>query len=133
MPAAEPPEGGPWRRLRSRRFVVVDASMLPTLRPGDRLLVDPVPLRERPPQIGEIVVLTDPEAPPRRLVKRVAACDDAAATVTVLGDAAGSSRDSRAFGPVPRSSLVGVAWFRYLPRERRGPLPRAIGDGAPKP
>jgi signal peptidase I len=40
----------------------------------------------------------------------------------LLGDNAERSRDSRAFGPVPTAALVGVAWFRYAPAERRGSL-----------
>lgn len=122
MPDARAPDGWLRRRLRSRRVVVVDASMVPALTPGDRLLVDPGPGREGAPRIGDIVVLHDPQAPARLLVKRVAALDPRAGTVSVVGDAPEASRDSRAFGPVPVGSLVGVAWFRYLPRERRGPL-----------
>jgi nickel-type superoxide dismutase maturation protease len=128
------PLGGGWRRrLRSRRLVVVDGSMLPTLRPGDRLLVDAAPLRAAPPGVGEIVALSDPEAPSRILIKRVAGHDGPAGTVSVLGDARESSRDSRAFGPVPLRLLLGVVWFRYLPMERRGPLAAAGPEAGPKP
>lgn len=47
--------------------------MTPTLRPGDRLYVDGSAYRHRPPEIGDVVVLRDPAAPARWLVKRVAA------------------------------------------------------------
>jgi len=107
--------------------------MRPTLLPGDRLLVDPKPLRQGLPSVGAIVVLTDPEVPSRQLVKRVTALDRPGARVTVLGDDSAVSRDSRAFGPVPRSALIGVAWFRYLPMDRRGPLGEGERPGVPKP
>ena len=69
-PSPPPPTG--WRRWRSRRVEVHDESMVPTLRPGDRLLVDPRAYRNRSPVVGELVVLVDPEAPARWLIKRVA-------------------------------------------------------------
>lgn len=47
--------------------------MLPTLQPGDRLLVDCRAYRNRMPEVGEIVVVLDPERADRWLVKRVAA------------------------------------------------------------
>jgi hypothetical protein len=48
-----------------------------------------------------------------------------AGTLEVAGDAAEASTDSRTFGPVPRSSIVGRAVYRYAPTGRRGPLPLA--------
>lgn len=102
--------------------MVRDGSMLPSLRPGDRVWVDPGSPRDRLPSVGEIVVLQDPELPSRRLIKRVVGRDEREGTVTVLGDAGGASHDSRDFGPVPRDAIVGVAWFRYLPSARRGPI-----------
>ncbi len=40
----------------------------------------------------------------------------------LLGDNRGDSRDSRAFGPVRRSAIMGRAWFRYAPADRSGRL-----------
>ena len=42
----------------------------------------------------------------------------------VLGDNRDDSRDSRAFGPVHRSVIVGRAWRRYGPAGRSGRLER---------
>jgi signal peptidase I len=68
-----PGAGRSWlRRARSRRVIVHDASMAPTLEPGDRLLVDAGVYRHRLPLVGEIVVFVDPLEPTRWLVKRVA-------------------------------------------------------------
>jgi nickel-type superoxide dismutase maturation protease len=99
--------------------VVRDESMLPTLRPGDRLLVDPRAYRERSPTVGEIVVLVDPEEPSRWLVKRVTHVDPRGSSVEVRGDASEVARDSRRFGPVPLPSIVGRAYYRYFPVDRR--------------
>jgi nickel-type superoxide dismutase maturation protease len=114
----EPPASRP-RRWGSRRVVVRDESMLPTLRPGDRLLVDPRAYRERSPLVGEIVVVVDPEEPSRWLVKRVASVDAAGGSIEVRGDAAEVARDSRRFGPVPLRSVVGRAYYCYYPVDRR--------------
>jgi signal peptidase I len=107
---------------RTRRVVVEGESMMPSLEPGDRLLV----LKLRAPRAGDIVALHDPELPGRLLVKRVAAV--APAGVEVLGDNAGASRDSRSFGVVPPSALLGRAVYRYFPAARSGSL-RRHGSG----
>jgi nickel-type superoxide dismutase maturation protease len=96
--------------------------MQPVLLPGDRLLVDPRAYRDRLPQVGDIVVLVDPEEATRWLIKRVAAVDGPAGRIEVVGDAAGLSRDSRQFGPVPLGSVVGRAYACYYPVDRRRPL-----------
>ena len=41
----------------------------------------------------------------------------------VMGDHRGSSSDSRSFGPIEISSMIGRAWLRYWPFDRFGPLP----------
>lgn len=89
--------------------------MMPGLRPGDRLLVRAT----RRVAAGDVVVVSDPEQPCRLVVKRVSAVDGD--LVTVLGDNAAASRDSRHFGPLPRSAVVGKVWWRYYPPGRAGP------------
>ncbi|HLY81441.1 MAG TPA: nickel-type superoxide dismutase maturation protease [Acidimicrobiales bacterium] len=102
-----------------RRVVVRGASMLPALRPGDRLLLVP-PWRLKP---GQVVALRDPRQPKRLLVKRMADIDRSSGTVTVRGDNPGASTDSAVFGAVPLGSVVGRAVYRYAPPDRAGPLP----------
>lgn len=135
--------------------MVHDESMVPTLHPGDRLLVDLRAYRDRPPAVGDIVVFTDPDLADRWLVKRVAGVgpgrfqrtatglapatmeparpgmldplraaevlDLPSGTVYVTGDAPGT-RDSRIFGPVSFSALVGRAYRCYAPPTRRRDL-----------
>jgi signal peptidase I len=88
--------------------------MAPALLAGDRLLVVRLP-----PRVGDVVALRDPRAPARLIVKRVVGVGDA---ITVLGDNADASTDSRSFGPVPPDSIVGRAVYRYAPTARAGRL-----------
>jgi nickel-type superoxide dismutase maturation protease len=108
---------------RSLDAVVVDGvSMAPALLPGDRLLVESVTLRWRPPRVGQIVLAPDPRAPQRELVKRVAEHDPVTDLVELRGDAPESSTDSRAFGAVPRAMIRWRVAARYWPPRRAGLL-----------
>ena len=111
--------------------------MRPDFEPGDRLLVEPTaPTRAVAP--GDVIVLRDPEDGRRLLLKRVAAVPGEPAPIApvpgddlevppshlyVLSDQRVGTRDSRRFGPVPLSAVVGRVWFRYAPPGRRGPIP----------
>ena len=108
------------RRLpRARRVVVEGESMLPTLVPGDRLLVVLGGGRHRPPpEVGDLVVTADPRDGARVVVKRVAAVD--ALTAELVGDNPEASTDSRVFGRVSVSALQGRAVYRYAPAGRAG-------------
>lgn len=123
-----------------RRVVVEGDSMLPALRPGDRLLVVRLP-PFRAPRPGDVVAAPDPREPRRLLVKRVASVAPGAradprpggtsgtprsptprGSVVLRGDNVGASTDSRTFGAVPRRSVWGLAWYRYAPAARAGRL-----------
>jgi len=54
-------------------FVVKGTSMEPTLRDGERLLVNKFIFRLRPPKIGDIIVLKYPKNPTKKFIKRVIA------------------------------------------------------------
>lgn len=101
--------------------------MVPTLQPGDRLLVwtwlGAGPRLRR----GDVVVLRDPEGRVDALVKRVVALPGEPWTTAdvegyaVAGDnPQAQSRDSRVFGRVPAHAVVGCVFWRYLPAEHRG-------------
>lgn len=118
--------------------------MLPSIAPGDWLLVDPT--IRRWPSPGSVVLFREPETGELAL-KRVAACGgdrvsfaggflilasdeawlESDATAEVAAAAGfGAPIDSHRFGPVAVEQLVGRAWFRY------GPLGR-IGRIGPRP
>jgi nickel-type superoxide dismutase maturation protease len=107
--------------LSRRALDVVEVngmSMAPTLKPGDRLLVEALSYRSRPPQDGEIVLASDPRVPSRELVKRIKHVDAGAGTAELVGDAAEASTDSRTFGPIPLSALRWRVALRYWPPAR---------------
>ena len=104
----------------ARRLVRVEVSghsMAPQLLPGDRV----VALRGLPTRPGDVVAAVDPRGGSRLLVKRVAAVQPDGALVLV-GDNPVASTDSRTFGPVPARLVTGRVVWRYLPRNRRGPV-----------
>ena len=99
------------------RVAVAGRSMEPTFRDGDWLLVRKL---GRAPRAGEVVVAADPREPSRLLVKRVRSVADG--RVTVQGDHAdpAESTDSRHFGPLPGSAVLGRPVLRYAPLHRFG-------------
>ena len=99
-----------------RLVVVAGDSMRPALEDGDRLLVVRLPIR-----VGDVVALRHPTTTDLVVVKRVVAIEGD--TVTVLGDNAEHSSDSRSFGPVPRRAVLGRAVYRYAPSGRVGSIP----------
>jgi nickel-type superoxide dismutase maturation protease len=102
-----------------RRYVVatVDGlSMMPTLMPGDRLLVRRVAIRQV--RRGQIVVVLDPAWPSAWVVKRVAAVHgDPPSGLYVLGDNTQDSRDSRHYGYLTAGALLGVVRRSYPQRK----------------
>ena len=103
------------------RVVVSGDSMLPTLEPGDRLLVLRLGHR-RGLRLGDLVTVRDPrgDGPRRVLVKRVG--DAEGESVEVAGDNPDASTDSRSFGRVPLALVTGKVLYRYAPAERAGVL-----------
>lgn len=91
------------------RIAIDGPSMVPTLVPGEWW----VTLRTTSLRPGDLAVVRDPQAASRILVKR-------AVRVTadgwwVEGDNADASRDSRVFGPVPVTHVLGRLVVRYRP------------------
>jgi nickel-type superoxide dismutase maturation protease len=97
------------------RVAVTGPSMEPTVREGDWLLVRQM---RRQPRVGELVIAADPRDPARLLVKRVSAVSGD--QVTVIGDRPERSTDSRDFGALPSSAILGRPLLRYAPLERIG-------------
>lgn len=114
--AATAAAGLAWvRRGGIRHVVVAGPSMLPTLAPGDRLLLVRAP---GPARVGQLATTHDPRAPSRVLLKRIHAVDHDG--VQLRGDNSAASTDSRAFGMVRRGSVRRWVAWRYAPAGRVG-------------
>jgi signal peptidase I len=107
-------------RFIATPWTVSGDSMAPTLRSGDRVLVDLWSYRSRTPATGEPVLLQGPGGV--LMVKRVATADPPPGFLHVLGDNPGMSVDSRQFGPIPREAVRGRILFRYWPLSEAGPI-----------
>jgi nickel-type superoxide dismutase maturation protease len=94
------------RRMYTR-LEIEGVSMLPELAPGDRVVIR----KTRQVAVGDTIALRDPDDEERHLVKRVVGLEYGA--VRVEGDNEGASRDSRHFGPVPSSLVLGRVVTRY--------------------
>jgi nickel-type superoxide dismutase maturation protease len=103
------------RRLRALlpfdRFVVEGESMAPSVSPGERVFVNRAAYWFGTPKAGDVVVLRDPREPDRLLLKRIDVAHGN--SFEVAGDNPDASTDSRAFGPVPATLILGKVWFRY--------------------
>lgn len=88
-----------------RRFVVHNDSMQPNLWPGDYLLVDPSAYQHRLPSPGDLVLATHPQDISTTIIKRVGHV--LSSDVWLLSDNATRGQDSRHFGAVPLSVLLG--------------------------
>lgn len=113
-----------WWRLRPFRIAVEGNSMEPSLRRGDFL----VATRRGRVERGTLVVMEHPERAGFEMVKRVGAVPgERIADHTlgpdefwVIGDRPDASTDSRSFGPVHRSVIVGMVRLRFWPLSRFG-------------
>lgn len=99
----------PWLRI-----AFTGPSMLPTLRPGDHLLVR----RSAAVRVGDIVAVRRPDRSFLIVVKRVERLVDDGRW-WLRGDNAAASDDSRVFGSVGADDLLGRVIWRYWPPVRR--------------
>ena len=88
-------------KLKYKLLMVSGSSMYPTLKEGDVLLVD----KRAELEEDQIVILKDPQNSKKVLVKRIIVLDSEYAWVE--GDNNGNSRDSRDFGEVSRTNIIG--------------------------
>jgi len=95
-----------WALGRRARYRVRGTSMEPVLPDGSFVLVDPRAYRARAPRAGEVVLARHPFVRDLRLVKRVAN-EPNQGHVTLVGDRADSSTDSRDFGAVALGDVMG--------------------------
>ncbi len=133
----------------ARSYRVEGVSMQPTLQSGERILASPLSVRLFGIRRGDLVVFRSPRDQAASMVKRVVALpgdtvrfepDDVLVDVTgtgpgkrgpapapigpdryfVVGDNRIRSRDSRHFGALPGSAILGKVFFRYWPPGRVG-------------
>lgn len=98
-----------WLRRRTpfATAAVSGDSMAPTYRAGDWVLLR----RTRRVRPGDVVAVPDPRDPARLLVKRITATRSGG--WHVLGDNPAASTDSRHFGPVDPTTVIGKVLLRY--------------------
>ncbi len=77
--------------------------MLPTLEAGNFVLVD----RDRTPVVGQLAVAQHPDKPGTDVIKRVGSILDDG-TFYLVSDNVDAGTDSRTWGPVVRSAIVGT-------------------------
>jgi nickel-type superoxide dismutase maturation protease len=99
-----------------KRVLVEGPSMLPTLRPRQRLIVATRAYRRRAPKIGHIVLVSHPQRTMTLIKRVVGPVKDG--KVHVRGDNPAASTDSDHFGPVSVESLKGRVLFSYWPLRR---------------
>ena len=140
-------------QLLAEPFRIPSGSMLPTLTPGDQVLVDKL---DREPRRGDLIVFRRPRSDEIMLKRVVALGGDTVAiqdgalyvdgrrrreryadpraidsvyfgpvrvprgSVFALGDNRADSIDSRTFGPVPSSRVIGRVVARLWPPDRVG-------------
>ena len=96
--------------LRRRvRYRVDGDSMRPTLSPGDFVLVDPLAFKDQPPRLGDVVIARHPYRA-QMLIKRVSEIVDDG--VILIGDQPEASSDSRGFGRIAFSAIIGQVTSR---------------------
>ena len=86
--------------------------MLPLLKPGDDVLVNPNAYRQTQPRPGDIVVAQHPFRQDVRLIKRVTDVLDNGRYV-LKGDNPAESTDSRTFGAISASYIIGRVTSRF--------------------
>lgn len=79
--------------------------MLPTLHPGDQVLIHPGAYRYTPPQVGDIVLARHPHHRKLYLVKRIQSAVDH--SYFLIGDNVLESTDSQVFHSISLDHILG--------------------------
>lgn len=90
---------------RKKRLRVVGSSMLPLLKPGEEILIDPYIYRHSSPKINDIVVIFHPHQPNMAIVKRITSIASDG-KFFLLGDNQAQSTDSRHWGTINQTKIV---------------------------
>ncbi|NBD18552.1 MAG: nickel-type superoxide dismutase maturation protease [Cyanobacteria bacterium] len=101
-----------WLLRKRKRFRVVGHSMLPLLKPGEEVLIDPAIQETQHLQIGDLVVAQHPTQGNLQVIKRVSFIS-ATGNYFLVGDNPQESTDSRSFGSVSLEQIVGRVTCRF--------------------
>lgn len=98
---------------KRKRFKVVGQSMSPLLRQGEEILINPKAYNQSSPKINDVVVTIHPHNSRLAIVKRVkeVAEDD---SYFLIGDNPEKSTDSRHWGKISRSKIIGKVTNRFI-------------------
>ena len=88
-------------------FAVTGPSMYPAFQEGDRVLVDRYLWRLTGLYTGDVVVFDHPKGRATLDIKRVSSHPAERGTYYLVGDNAGNSADSREYGSIPPSYILG--------------------------
>lgn len=94
-----------WMLGRRRLVRVNGTSMEPTLRDGSIVFVDPRAYQNRKPIPGDIIHCRHPYKISVTMVKRVESVSPQ--SLTIMGDNAPESTDSRSMGAIPHEHVLG--------------------------
>lgn len=108
----ELPEADLWEQLAylcgfREIFLVQGESMLPALKDGDLVLINPY----AEPQTGDIVLARHPFKKSVQIIKRIREISPEG-SYFLVGDNAGESTDSRSFGAIRAKDILGKAVSR---------------------
>jgi signal peptidase I len=105
---------------------IVTASMTPAVAPGDFVIVDKTYYKHNPPKKGDVILYRYPDDRSKLYIKRIGGLPGDTIKlqsgdivvphghVFALGDNAGHSDDSRHYGPIPLTELLGKARQVYF-------------------
>jgi len=125
----------PIRLWIAQPFIVNGASMEPTFKNGDYLIVDEFSYHLRAPRKGEVIIFRYPLDKSKFFIKRVIGLPGEALEIDgrkiilgedeyfVVGDNSIASSDSRRWGPVPKELVIGRAFVRLWPFNKMEILP----------
>ncbi|MGL4883046.1 MAG: nickel-type superoxide dismutase maturation protease [Waterburya sp.] len=111
------PETNYWELLlwvlgRRKRLKITGNSMIPLLKPGDEILLNPYAYRQYLPEINDIVVTTHPHQSNLIVVKRITAIAPDG-NLFLMGDNLRESTDSRHWGTVNPQKTIAKVTSRF--------------------
>ena len=101
-----------WLLKQRQRLKITGNSMLPILKPGEEILVATGAYHKSLPKIADIVVLKHPQDSELIIVKRILDIDRDQ-NCFLVGDNLDQSVDSRHWGSIKSSNLIGKVTSRF--------------------